>query len=284
MADGAYRWFGSAPAPDAARVAQIHASYDADAAHAFGEPARATALDGIERAVVASRAGALGGEATTIADLRARVEALRPQALEPRRGLAGLFDRRARRLRSFREAFQDTAAYLADRGTALGATVDGVGRRSVALDAIWSELRDAVADLDAHVAAIPLCLTGPGVVAADGSPHPLQARTESLDACRAAALQALALIRSAQNADARTSASLKHCTDGLASWRDDWRDALGLSGKRPRRIRPDKDRLAKSRDLALAGIDRTLGELATLGVRRGEVERRLATVGASLKL
>ena len=106
----------------------------------------------------------------------------------------------------------------------------------------------------------------------------------TLDACRIAALQSLPLIRSAQNADARTMETLKFCADALVSWRDDWRDALGLSGKRPRRIRPDKDRLALSRDQALARIDRTLGELATLRVRRGEVERRLAAIAASLRL
>lgn len=283
MADGAYRWFGSAPAPDAARLDQIDASYDEHTAHAFGEPASATAVSGLEQAVAAARAGDLGGVAASLADVRGWVEALRPQALEPRRGLAGLFDSRGKRLKRFREAFHDTAARLTENTAAVGTTVDGAARRSGALDAVWSELRAAVADLDAHIAAAARRLPG-HKSSEDGAAHPLHARTETLDACRSAALQSLPLIRSAQNADARTLESLKLCTDGLTAWRDDWLDALGLSGKRPRRIRPDKDRLTRSRDQALARIDRTLGELATLGVRRGEVERRLATVAASLKL
>ena len=283
MADGAYRWFGSAPAPDAARVAQIHAGYDEPSAHAFGEPARASAGGALERAAVAARAEDLSGMSAALADTRARIEALRPQTLEPRRGLAGLFDSRSNRLRRVREDFHDTAAHLTDSAAAVGTTVDGAARRSGALDTVWSDVRAAVTDLDAHLAAAARRLTAHRS-AEDGTPHPLQGRSATLDACRTAALQSLPLIRSAQNADARTMETLKFCADALVSWRDDWRDALGLSGKRPRRIRPDKDRLALSRDQALARIDRTLGELATLRVRRGEVERRLAAIAASLRL
>ena len=282
MADGAYRWFGSAPAPDAARVAQIHAGYDEQSAHAFGEPARATTVGGLERAVAAARANDPSGITAALADTRARIEALRPQVLEPRRGLAGLFDSRGNRLRQFREDFLDTAAHITENAAAQGTTLDEAARRSGALETIWNEIRAAVADLDAHIAAAARRLTA-HTAAPDGTPHPLQGRTETLEACRSAALQSLPLIRSGQNVDGRTSEALRQCTDGLASWHSDWRDALGLTGKRPRRIRPDQDRLALSRDQALARIDRTLGELATLGVRRSQVERRLATVAASLK-
>lgn len=282
MADGAYRWVGSAPAPDAARVDQIDASYDAHTAQAFGEPARATAVGGVEQAIAAARAGDPGGIAAALADARGRVEALRPQALEPRRGLAGLFDSRGKRLKRLREAFHDTTSRLTDGAAAVGTAVDGAARRSGALDAVWNELRAAVTDLDAHIAVAARRLTG-HASAEDDTAHPLQGRTETLDACRAAALQSLSLIRGAQNADARTMEALQLCTDGLAAWREDWRDALGLSGKRPRRIRPDQDRLTRSRDQALARIDSTLGELASLAVRRVDVERRLAAVGTSLK-
>lgn len=282
MADGAYRWVGSAPAPDAARVDQIDASYDAHTAQAFGEPARATAVGGVEQAIAAARAGDPGGIAAALADARGRVEALRPQALEPRRGLAGLFDSRGKRLKRLREAFHDTTSRLTDGAAAVGTAVDGAARRSGALDAVWNELRAAVTDLDAHIAVAARRLTG-HASAEDDTAHPLQGRTETLDACRAAALQSLSLIRGAQNADARTMEALQLCTDGLAAWREDWRDALGLSGKRPRRIRPDQDRLTRSRDQALSRIDRTLGELASLAARRADVERRLAAVWASLK-
>ncbi len=282
MADGAYRWVGSAPAPDSARVDQIDASYDERTASAFGESARATAVGGLEQAAAAARAADPDDTAATLAAARAQVEALRPQALEPRRGLAGLFDSRGRRLKRLREAFHDTAARLTESTASMGATVDGAARRSGALDAVWSELRAAVTDLDAHIAAAARRLTG-HTPAEDDAAHPLQGRTGTLDACRAAALQSLSLIRGGQNADARTMETLQLCTDGLAAWREDWRDALGLTGKRPRRIRPDTDRLARSREQALARIDRTLGELASLAVRRADVERRLAAVAASLK-
>jgi len=277
MADGAYRWFGNAPAPDAARVADIHATYDEQTVHAFGEPARVLVEGGLERALAAARVGDLSGVVAALADARARVEALRPQALEPRRGLAGLFDGRGKRLKRFREAFHDAAARLAASAAVLGEPIEGATRRSGALEAIWGELRDGVADLDAHIASAARRLTG-HTPSEDGASHPLQARKETLDACRAAALQSLPLIRSAQNVDARASEALKQCTDGLASWRDDWREALGLSGKRPRRIRPDGERLARSRDQFLARLDRTLADLTSFGVRRSEVETRLAAL------
>lgn len=281
MADGAYRWLGNAPTPDAARVEGIHAAYDETAADAFGEPARAAAVERMDRALAAARAESLEAASAALSRLRARIEALRPETLEPRRGLPGLFDSRGKRLNRFREQFHDAADRLTDSGSALAERIEAAARRATALDALWAEIRDAVSDLDAHLAAAARRLSGGRPV--EDAAHPLEARKATLDACRAAALQALPLIRGAQNADARTSEALKSCADGLAAWREDWRDALGLSGKRPRRIRPDKDRLVRSRDQALARIDRTLNELTTLGARRADLERRLASVGASLR-
>lgn len=282
MADGAYRWQGAAPAPDAARVDGIDASYDATAAHVFGEPARAATAERIDRALAAARAESLEAASAALSLVRARIEALRPETLEPRRGLAGLFDSRGKRLSRFREQFYDAADQLTHGGSALAERIEAAARRANSLDSVWAEIRDAVADLDAHLAAATRRLSGDRP-AEDGAAHPLEARKATLDACRAAALQSLPLIRGAQNADARASEALKSCTDGLAAWRDDWRDALGLSGKRPRRIRPDKERLARSRDQALARLDKTLRELTTLGARRADVERRLTAVGAGLR-
>lgn len=282
MADGAYRWLGNAPAPDAARVEGIDAALDEAAAHAFGEPALAAAAERIGRALTTARADGLEAAIAGLSQLRSRIEALRPEALEPRRGFAGLFDSRRKRLNRFREQFRDAAERLTDSGAALAERIEGAARRATSLDTVWAEIRDAVADLDAHLAAAVRRLSAQPP-AEDGAAHPLESRRATLDACRAAALQSLSLIRGSQNADARTSEALKSCTDGLAAWRDDWRDALGLSGKRPRRIRPDKDRLARSRDQALARLDRTLAELMTLGARRGDVERRLAAVGTGLR-
>jgi hypothetical protein len=277
MADGAYRWLGQTHAPDPARVDGIDAAFEEAASHAFGEPARASAAERIANALTAARAGDLDGVATALSEVRARIEALRPETLEPRRGLAGLFDSRGKRLGRVREHYRDVAARLTDSGATLAQRIEAAALRAASLDAVWAEIRDAVADLDAHLAAAARRLSG-HAPAEDGAAHPLEARKAALDACRAAAFQSLPLIRGAQNADARTSEALKSCADGFAAWRDDWRDALGLSGKRPRRIRPDRDRLARSRDQALTHIDRTLGELTALGARRADVERRLAAL------
>jgi chromosome segregation ATPase len=97
-----------------------------------------------------------------------------------------------------------------------------------------------------------------------------------LESCRAATLQSLPLIRSAQNADARAAEALKACTDGLASWREDWKDALGLNAKRPKTIRPDRERMGKARADLQARIDRALAELTASRSRRAEVEARMA--------
>jgi len=275
MSDGAYRWQGHAPEPDATRVAEIDAAWDDAQAHAFAEPARAAAVERIERALGAARTGDLTEAAAQLTHARSVLESLRPESLEPRRGLAGLFDSRGARLRRFREGYQRAATSLADAARDLSDRVDGTGRRSGALDGAWTEVRDTVADLDAHLAAASRRL--PGNPPADGTaPHPLQARKEALDACRAAALQSLPLIRGAQNADARTGEVLKACTDGVDVWREDWKDALGLSGRRPKKVRADLVRMDRVRDDLLARIDRATAELTAARARRAEVEGRLA--------
>lgn len=279
MADGAYRWQGHAPAPDAARVAAIDAAWDEAGAHAFAEPARAAAVDRIEAALAAARAGDLTQAAARLADARSVLLGLDPAALEPRRGLAGLFDSRGRRLKAFREGFRRAAEALSDAATDLAGRVEAAAARSASLDAVWTGVRDAMVELDAHLLAAAGRLSGQ---ADPEAPHPLEARKASLDACRAAALGALPLIRGAQNLDARAAAALKACGDGVADWRQGWSEALGLAGKRPKTVRPDRDRLAALRDALLGRIDRALAELTASAARRTQVETRLADLRASL--
>lgn len=275
MADGAYRWQGNWPAPDAARVAEIDAAWDDAQVHAFAEPARAAAVERIERALAAARTGDLIEAAAQLTHARSVLDGLDPDALEPRRGLAGLFDGRGGRLKRFRETWSRAATGLAQTAVDLSGHVDGAGRRSGALDGVWTEIRDALADLDAHLAAAAARLSGHSTGEA-AAPHPLEARRATLDACRAAALQFLPLIRSAQNADARAAEALKACADGVAAWRDDWKNALGLSGKRPKKVRPDGERMARVRDDLKARIDRAQVELTASRSRRAEVEGRMA--------
>ncbi len=277
MADGSYRWQGNAPAPDAAQVDAIHDAYQDDQAHVFAEPARASAVEKIERALAAARTGDLTEAHARLTHARSVLESLRPEALEPRRGLAGLFDSRGRRLKAFRAAYARAAASVDEVARDLTGWIEGVGRRSGALDGVWTEVRDAVADLDAHLAAAARRLTGHGA-AEDQPPHPLIQRRATLDACRTAAISALPLLRNAQNTDARFADLLKPCAEGAVAWRDDWKDALGLSGRRPKKVRPDRERLLRLRDDLIARIDRALAGLAASRARRAEVESRLAAV------
>jgi len=275
MADGAYRWQGNWPAPDAARVAEIDAAWDDAQVDAFGEPVRVAAIERIERALAAARTGDLTEASAQLTHARSVLEGLDPGALEPRRGLAGLFDSRGGRLKRFRETWSRAAAGLTETAKELAGRVEGAGQRSGALDKAWTEIRDVLADLDAHLAAASARLTGHAPAEGD-APHPLVARRATLDACRAAALQSLPLIRSAQNADARAAEALKACADGVATWRDDWKEALGLSGKRPKKVRPDGDRMGKVRADLRARMDRALAELTASRSRRAEVENRMA--------
>lgn len=275
MADGAYRWQGNWPAPDAARVAEIDAAWDEAQVEAFAEPARAAAVERIERALAAARTGDLTEASAQLTHARSVLESLDPGALEPRRGLAGLFDSRGGRLKRFRETWSRAAAGLTETARELSGRVEGAGQRSGALDKAWTEIRDALADLDAYLAAAAARLAG-HAPNEDDAPHPLIGRRATLDACRAAALQSLPLIRNAQNADARAAEALKACADGVAAWRDDWKEALGLSGKRPKSVRPDRERMGRVRDDLKARIDRALAELTASRSRRADVESRMA--------
>lgn len=280
MADGLYRWQGHAPAPDAARVEAIDAGYDEAEAHAFAEPARAAAVERIEAALAAARTDGLSEAAARLAHARSLLEDLKPDALEPRRGLAGLFDSRKARLRRFRDAYRLSAAALADVAGDLSERVEGAAHRSGVLDGVWAEVRDALVDLDAHLLAASRRL--PGSASTDEATHPLEARRTALHASRAAALSALPLIRGAQNADARAAEALRVCGEGVAAWRQGWSEALGLAGKRPKKVRPDRERLLRLRDDLLARVDRALAELTASGGRRADVAARLAELRAPL--
>lgn len=275
MADGAYRWQGNWPGPDAARVAEIEAAWDDSRVEAFAEPARVATVERLERALAAARTGDLTEASAQLTHARSVLERLDPRALEPRRGLAGLFDSRRGRLKRFREAWGRSAAGLAETARELSARVDGAGQRSGALDSAWSEIRDTLADLDAHLAAVSNRQAAHTPTEGE-APHPMAARRATLDACRAAALQALPLIRGAQGADARAAEALKACADGVTAWRDDWKEALGLSGKKPKSVRPDREQMSRVRDELTGRIDRAVAELNSARRRRAEVESRMA--------
>jgi hypothetical protein len=214
-----------------------------------------------------------------LAQARSVLEGLNPAALEPRRGLAGLFDSRGKRLKAFRETFRQASAALSEAAADLTGRVEAAAARSGALDAVWTGVRDAMVELDAHLLAAARRLSGH---VDPETPHPLEARKAALDACRGAALGALPLIRGAQNADARAAEALRACGDGVTEWRQGWSEALGLAGRRPKKVRPDRDRLLALRDGLLASIDRAVAELTASRGRRAEIESRLADLRSPL--
>tara|TARA_R110002124_G_scaffold1383_5_gene8087 strand:+ start:150 stop:992 length:843 start_codon:yes stop_codon:yes gene_type:complete len=271
-ADGSYRITGGAPLPDPARVAAAAAVLDTDPPESFAEAARAAALDRLERALGAVRTGDLTEAVAQLTHARSVIEDLAPAGLEPRTGLGGLFDSRGRRLKRFRARFATAMTGLADVARDMADRIEGVTQRNGTLDSVWTDLREAVGELDTHLSAVFARLAP---VAADAEPTPLHRRGSALTAGRQAALRTLPLIRSVQNTDVRLADSLAACRAGIDAWAEDWKDGLGLAGRRPKRVRPDQTRLARTRDALLAGIEAALTELDTARTRRAEIAARI---------
>ena len=346
------------------RIAAIRADMtdDAEAGASFADPVRASVEAALERLNAIGASGPHAEAATLLAHLRDRVSGLDPARLEPRRGLGGLFDSRGKRLKAFRSAYLSAAdasasgaADLADRGGA-------IARRGDDLEALWSELRTGVTDLDDYIGAGRAWLadraapapnpvppeaaaafedapeaaaeTAPGeedpgpveaqadaeasaevlVSAAEddsapalpdietapepspapsvdetqteaGSveeppaaittlPHPLEARLEALAALRSRTVAALPRIRALQNADHAVPAAVASAREGLEAWSADWRDALGLSGRKPKKVRPDTARLVESRDTLVARLSAAERALASAQARLAELTPR----------
>jgi len=210
--------------------------------------------------------------------------------LEPRRGLAGLFDSRSRRLRAFRAAFgtavsttTEIASWLSDQAQATTAQHDG-------LDAAWNRIRDGIATLDDHISAgqawlaeqdamrtpsIPTPITEQTEVLPEQA-HPLQSRLVELAALRATALRHLPQLRAQQNGEHRIPATLKMTSDAVSAWQADWRDVLGVSGPKPRKVRPDPRRLEASREELKTVVVAAQAQLEAALDRCTELERRQA--------
>lgn len=348
------------------RIAAIRAAMtdDAEAGATFAEPVRASVQAALERLDAIVGAAPHAEAATLLQHLRDRVSGLDPARLEPRRGLGGLFDSRGKRLKAFRAAYlsaadaaSSSAAELADRGSA-------VARRSDDLDALWTELRAGVGDLDDHLEAGRAWLAdrsarapahippeaagafedaseaasqpedipndveaGPVEAQADAEangepiapaalseatatqdvqaepepsatptavepeaeptpppsaglaalPHPLEARLTALAALRARAVAALPRIRALQNADHAAPADLASAREGVEAWSAEWRDALGLSGRKPKKVRPDAARLIESRDALVGRLSAAERVLASTQARLAELTPRTQT-------
>lgn len=282
MADGANLRAGGLPAPDAARVEALRATLDPATPAAFGEAERAAVLDLLDRVLSDVRTGDLTEARARLTHLDAALARLDVGSLEPRRGLAGLFDSRGKRLRAFRDAFTGSARTVADTAADLAERTAAVARRDAGLEGLWAELRQALEALNAQVAAAVAALH-PVPAGDEADPHAaLRARTRDLIACRDAALAALPRLRAAQNADAPALAALERCTAAVGAWKAEWTDALGLAGRRPKKVRPDATRLEMARKsltdaaaAASARIDASLGRRAVVTSELQELRRGL---------
>jgi len=275
---------GGAPMPDAERVAAIRFTIldDPETCAAFGEAPRALLAD-----TKGPDAGAeLTACQTLLVQLKDRLTALDPTALIPRKGLAGLFDSRTRRLKTFRAAYAAAAAPIGEIMERLSGQGRAIETRSAEIEGRLTGTRQAIVDLDAHIAAARAWLadridtTGTVTAPSEGTatamePHPLVDRLAVLTAARKAAIARLPASRAAQNAEHRLAAALKDVTEAIAVWREDWQHALGLTGNRPRKNRPDIARLTTSRatlEVVVAKAQRELGlaetRLAELATRR----------------
>ena len=413
---------GGAPKPDPERVATIRYTLvdEPETCAAFGESAHATLASLNDRTLAEARNGDLGECSLLLDHVRDRLGGLDPARLQPRTGLAGLFDSRNKRLKEFRAAWTSAAASMSQSAADIGDRAGALAHKNTALETLWSETRDAIAELDAHIAAARSWLANEAPAApiaqpveaplvteaaeervadeapapaedapyapieaqaeahdhapvvavmaepeqiepvedvveiasvAEGSeseavalseadeppateasveaaepvetaltevapeasaepaieavveseaqaeptpapasapiaslPHPLETRLAALEAVRATAIGRLPLLRAAQNADCRAPGALKEVCDGVEAWRADWQDALGLAGKRPKKVVPDRTRLTAASTALTDRIHAAGRELSAAQARRTELDARAAPpeIAASL--
>lgn len=360
---------GGAPKPDPARVAAIRYTIvdEAETCANFGEAARANLASLNDRALAETRSGDLGECVLLLDHVRDRLAALDPARLAPRKGLAGLFDSRSKRLKAFRLAYASAVSAVGQSASDISDRAGALARKGTALETLWVETRDAIADLDAHIAAArgwlaneapaPEAVPAPApanppigardvqedtevetdapttgtaetpssietvaettdtapmpevepdtaeTVAPDVAearpepallesesatvvalPHPLATRLAALEAVRATAISRLPLLRAAQNADWRTPAALKQVCDGVEAWRADWQDALGLTGKRPKKVSPDRVRLSDASTALIDRIEAAGREVSTAQGRRAELDARIEPPRAATRM
>jgi len=323
---------GGAPDPERVSTARAAITGDAEGCAAFAEPARAALVSLNSHTLARTRDGDLGECIVLLAHVRDRIGALDPARLQPRRGLGGLFDSRGGRLKAFRAAWTAAAAVSTDAAADLAGRGGAIATRSVALDNLWAETRDAIAALDADIAAarnwlaessvLPVTESAPedalnggveaqadaeaaqatvpieagdasnsvmaiqteGIAADPGVvalPHPLETRLTALAAVRTVALGRLPLLRATQNADCRVPGLLSDVCEGIEAWRADWRDALGLAGRKPKKVRPDAHRLIEARSALADRIAAAERELSAAQERRAELEARSTPPGSA---
>lgn len=250
------------------------AAREADAA-GFGEEARQTLGAAVDRVRAEMRGGELTECLAVMGHLRSGLMALDPAALIKRRGVAGLFDSRRKRLRTFRARFGDATRTLSESLDDLQVRRGAIGRRSDFADRLWNDLRSAVLETDAHALAA-------AAAAGEDRQTPLARRALALAAARDGAIAVLPQVRGGQNADAEAADRIHAVCDALMEWHTEWRQALGLQnppGRRGRppseRIRPDQSRLATSRETVLSMLSVAEREVEAARRRRQDIDARI---------
>ncbi len=149
--DGGFKLGGGAPSPDPERIGAVRDELvGADAARheGFGEEARQAVVAGLDRLSAELKSADLDDCAHALERVRDRLAALEPNSLTPR----GWFDSRGKRLKRFRLQFQDAWRELAEHGGTLSARAGSIGQREGRVESVLTDLRAAIAELDAWIA------------------------------------------------------------------------------------------------------------------------------------
>ena len=283
MAEGSGGRFFGIPEPDPERLYGMRTELEADEAPAYGERAQQAVRDGLDRVLAEARTGDLTAASARIDHLIACVEGLHPRELEPRRGLAGLFDSRNGRLKRFRAAFQAAGRTVKDTLAEIEERLKGVETRGASLNGALDALREGVREIHGHV-RVGLAALTPPPVAAEGEEtpvdphHALRTRIDDLGGHRASGIAALPCVRAIQNADAWAADAVRRAAPALNAWQEDWTARLGLDRKRPRKVRPDISELEALRDRLLATLNRITADVAQAQDRRKAQVTRLETL------
>ncbi len=271
-----YRLLPGAPSHERPRLLELATAARDGEVGTFGEPARQALGVAVDRVRAEMRGGELTECLAVLGHLRSNIGALRPSELAKRRGLAGVFDSRKRRLKRFRDAFAQSTRTLSESLDDLQVRRGALERRSGFAEQLWSGLRNAVLETDAHALAA-------AVAAGDAAEAPLTARALALAGARDAAIRVLPQTRVGQNADAEAAARIRAVCDTLMEWHIEWRAALGMDRQDRRgrtrapseRLKPDQNRLNAARDTTLAMIETTARELEFARQRRLDADVRI---------
>lgn len=260
---------------DAARIDALRAMLDQGAA-GYGDAARSALEEGRKRLRDQASAIDLDACVDQIRAARDQVASLRPQALTPRRGVAGLFDSRSARLKRFRTAFVGARKGLQDIASDLRDRLTGVEARHHALEQLWKDCCAATDDVAAHGAALTTWMAGRS--APDDTSDPfsdLRHKAEGLMRDARHARRGPALVRALQNADVGVKASADTAVSAVDDWLSGWTQALGLDQKRPRKVRPDPVDMGDQTHRLTAALEDAEHALNQARARRREILARM---------